>query len=198
MIKNVVFDVGGVLLDWNPLSILEKMFDKERAEILKQNMMDTPYWAELDRGALEIEDAVKIFSKDIPHLENDIEFALTNFIDYLPPIQENVEVLKHLSGKGFRLFVLSNFQKEAFDTAVEKFEFFKLFDGMVVSARINMIKPDKEIYDYILNEYQLKGNETVFFDDTIKNIHAASAVGIIGVHTPSYKELHDYYIHNLK
>jgi len=198
LIKNVIFDVGGVLLDWNPIELLEKMFDREKAVILKKNMMDTPYWAELDRGTLEIEEAVEIFSKDIPALKNDIRMALSSFIEYLPPISENVEILRKLYEKKYHLYVLSNFQLEAFDKALEKFDFFNYFNGMIVSARVKMIKPDREIYEHILREFDLIPEETVFFDDTIKNIETANETGIIGVHTPTSRELSDYYLNHLQ
>jgi len=197
-IKNVIFDVGGVLLYWNPFELLKTMFDEKKASVLKANMMDSDYWAELDRGTLEIDEAVDIFSKKIPELRDDVEFALKNFIDYIPPIKENIIILNKLSKMNYRLFVLSNFHLESFSKAYEKYSFFKLFEGIVISSCIKMIKPDKKIFEYTLNKYSLTPGETVFFDDSKKNIESASDLGIIGVHTFKTEILQEFYNKRLK
>lgn len=197
MIKNIIFDIGGVLLDWNPLELLKNMFDEEIAQTLKKQMMDTKHWAELDRGTLSIEKAVECFSINVPNLKNEIKYALNNFIDYIPVIDENVCILKKLHKKGYNLYVLSNFQEEAFEIARKKFEFFALFDAMVVSAHIKMIKPEPDIYQYILDKYSLNPLETVFFDDSEPNIQMAKKFNIHGVHTPSPDHLRNFYLQEL-
>ncbi|MFW6248387.1 MAG: HAD family hydrolase [Bacteroidota bacterium] len=197
-IKNVIFDVGGVLLDWKPLDLLTNMFDEKKAPILKANMMDTPFWAELDRGTISIDQAVEEFSINIPGLKRDIEFALKEFVNYLPEIKENVNILNKLSKKGYRLFVLSNFHLEAFYQAYNKFDFFKVFEGIIISSRVKMIKPEKQIYQYMLNQFNLVPSETVFFDDSINNIKTALEFGIIAVHTPTPQELDNFYQKKLK
>jgi len=197
-IKNVIFDVGGVLLDWNPLELLTTMFDEKRAGVLKANMMDTEYWAELDRGTLSINQAIKIFSNKIPQLKKEIEFALSGFVDYLPVIKENVEILYQLSQDGYRLFVLSNFHLESFQRAYHKFEFFKVFEGLVISSRVQMIKPEKDIYQYTLKQFDLIPQETVFFDDSKDNIKTALDLNIIGIHTPTPRQLNHFYKKELK
>jgi len=197
-IKNVVFDVGGVLLDWKPLELLTDMFDKERALLLKKNMTDSECWSELDRGTLSIQQAIRIFSERIPDLKNEIEFALLHFVDYLPVINENVGILYSLSLDNYRLFVLSNFHSETFSKAYTKYDFFSLFEGLVISSRVKMIKPEKEIYQYMLKEYALDPNETLFFDDSEANIKTAKELNIIGVHTPTPRELKAFVEKNLK
>lgn len=197
-IKNIIFDVGGVLLDWKPLELLTAMFDKKKAVLLKKNMMDTKHWAELDRGALSIDQAVELFSENIPELKKEIKIALKNFIDFLPVIEENVKILRKLSVDNYRLFVLSNFHSESFDKAYEQFDFFKIFDGLVISSKIKMIKPEKEIYRYILNKYKINPSETVFFDDSEVNVNTAIELNILGVHTPTPLELAAFYNKNLK
>ncbi len=196
--KNVVFDVGGVLLDWKPLKLLTTMFDKEKAVLLKENMMDTKYWPELDRGTLSFDQAVELFAKNIPELKEEIKFALLGFIDYLPVIEENVEIVYKLSEDNYRLFVLSNFHSESFTKAYNKYDFFKMFEGLIISSHVKMIKPEKEIYRYILNEYNLNPLETVFFDDSEKNVKTALDVNIVGVHTPTPRELRAFYNNHLK
>jgi len=197
-IKNVVFDIGGVLLEWNPLSLLTAMFDPEKARILKASMMDSKYWADLDKGILTIEEAVQIFSKKIPEFKKDIEFALHGFVDYLPIIEENVNILYNLAKDDYRLFVLSNFHDDSFTKAYKKFDFFQIFEGLVISSRVKMIKPEKEIYHYLLNKYELKPVETVFFDDSEANVTTALDLNICGVYTPTPHELVAFYNKNFK
>ncbi len=197
-IKNVVFDVGGVLLDWNPLNLLIDMFDPKRAKILKANMMDSKYWADLDKGILPIERAVEVFSKNIPEMKKEIEFALNGFIDYLPVIEENVDILYKLAKDDYRLFVLSNFHDDSFTKAYKKFDFFQIFEGLVISSRVKMIKPDKEIYRYLLRKYGLNPIETVFFDDSEDNVKSALELGFIAVHVPNPKHLTKFYEKELK
>jgi len=197
-IKNVIFDVGGVLLDWNPIELLRSMFDETKAGILKKNMMDSPYWAELDRGAVSVDQAVELFSQNIPELRKDVESALKGFVDYLPVIEENVDILYKLSNEDYNLYVLSNFHLESFEKARKKYAFFGLFDGLVISSRVKMIKPNVEIYEHILNKFALDPSETVFFDDSIQNIETALELNIIAVHTPTTESLQAYYEKKLK
>jgi putative hydrolase of the HAD superfamily len=196
--KNVIFDVGGVLLDWKPMKLLTAMFDEKKAVLLKKNMMDTEYWAELDRGSLSLDQAVELFSKNIPELKKEIKFALKGFIDYLPVIEENVEIIYKLFEDNYRLFVLSNFHSESFNKAYNKYDFFKMFEGLIISSHVKMIKPEKEIYCYILNEYKLNPVETVFFDDSEENVKTALDLNIVGVHTPTSRELRTFYNNHLK
>ncbi len=186
MIRNCIFDVGGVLLDWNPERILTQMFDVERAKKLKEIMMDSPYWQELDRGSISIDEAVDIFSKEEPALREEITYALNHFIEYLPVIRENVEIAKKLKNEGFNLYILSNFQKEGFEKAQERYDFFNIFDGIVISSRIKMIKPDRDIFEYILEQYSLTPTECTFFDDSEKNVETAGDMGINAFHTPNH------------
>ncbi len=197
-VKNVIFDVGGVLLEWNPVKLLTSMFDENLAEILKTNMMDSPHWADLDRGTISIDQAVALFSLKIPELTKEIRYVLTTMIDHLPVIQQNVNTLYELAKANYRLFVLSNFQREAFFEAYRKNEFFKLFEGLVISSHVKMIKPEKKIYELILSRYSLAPYETVFFDDSYENIKAANQMKITGIHTPSPAQLNDFYINELK
>jgi len=197
-IKNVIFDIGGVLLDWKPIELLKEMTDEKKAVVLKSNMMDSKYWAELDKGTITLDQAVNLFSQNIPELRDDIEFVLNHFIDYLPVIKENVEILYKLSRDNYRLYILSNFHLESFLKAYEKYPFFNLFEGLVISSRVKLIKPEREIYEYLLDKYSLNPNETVFFDDSEKNVWAAADLGINAVHTPTVERLQDFYKKSLK
>jgi putative hydrolase of the HAD superfamily len=96
--------------------------------------------------------------------------------------KDSLKILKSLAAKNYNLYILSNFHKKAFDYVSNKYDFFNYFDGRVISAAVKMIKPEAEIYDYLLKKFDLEAEETVFIDDSRKNIEAASAKGIRVIH----------------
>ena len=182
MIKNIIFDLGNVLIRFKPEEFINKNIKKEYREKFFNVIFKGQEWADLDRGVLEYSDAVKIFSEKIPECSSEIKKLFDNYIlDVLEPIEKNIEIMKSLKGK-YKLFVLSNFHYPAFDYIFENWEFFKYFDGKVVSGHCKLLKPEKKIYELLCLTYSLKPNECVFIDDTKANIEAAEKFGINGIH----------------
>lgn len=182
MIKNIIFDLGNVLIRFKPEEFVNKNIKKEYREKFFNVIFKGQEWADLDRGILEYSDAVKIFSEKIPECSSEIKKLFDNYIlDVLEPIEKNIEIMKSLKGK-YKLFVLSNFHYPAFDYIFENWEFFKYFDGKVVSGHCKLLKPEKKIYELLCLTYSLKPNECVFIDDTKVNIKAAEEFGINGIH----------------
>ena len=182
MIKNIIFDLGNVLIRFKPEEFVNKNIKKEYREKFFNAVFKGQEWADLDRGVLEYSDAVKIFSEKIPECSSEIKKLFDNYIlDVLEPIEKNIEIMKSLKGK-YKLFVLSNFHYPAFDYIFENWEFFKYFDGKVVSGHCKLLKPEKKIYELLCLTYSLKPNECVFIDDTKANIEAAEEFGINGIH----------------
>lgn len=182
MIKNIIFDLGNVLIRFKPEEFINKNIKKEYREKFFNVIFKGQEWADLDRGVLEYSDAVKIFSEKIPECSSEIKKLFDNYIlDVLEPIEKNIEIMKSLKGK-YKLFVLSNFHYPAFDYIFENWEFFKYFDGKVVSGHCKLLKPEKKIYELLCLTYSLKPNECVFIDDTKVNIEAAEEFGINGIH----------------
>lgn len=182
MIKNIIFDLGNVLIRFKPEEFVNKNIKKEYREKFFNVIFKGQEWADLDRGILEYSDAVKIFSEKIPECSSEIKKLFDNYIlDVLEPIEKNIEIMKSLKGK-YKLFVLSNFHYPAFDYIFENWEFFKYFDGKVVSGHCKLLKPEKKIYELLCLTYSLKPNECVFIDDTKVNIEAAEEFGINGIH----------------
>jgi len=103
-------------------------------------------------------------------------------------LEENVKLLSKLKEK-YNLYILSNFHQPAFEHIFKKYEFFRLFDGHTVSCYYYLLKPEKEIYDTLINKFNLIPKETVFIDDTKVNIDACEKEGIRGIHLPDYTEL---------
>lgn len=182
MIKNIIFDLGNVLIRFKPEEFVNKNIKKEYREKFFNVIFKGQEWADLDRGVLEYSDAVKIFSEKIPECSSEIKKLFDNYIlDVLEPIEKNIEIMKSLKGK-YKLFVLSNFHYPAFDYIFKNWEFFKYFDGKVVSGHCKLLKPEKKIYELLCLTYSLKPNECVFIDDTKANIEAAEEFGINGIH----------------
>lgn len=182
MIKNIIFDLGNVLIRFKPEEFVNKNIKKEYREKFFNAVFKGQEWADLDRGILEYSDAVKIFSEKIPECSSEIKKLFDNYIlDVLEPIEKNIEIMKSLKGK-YKLFVLSNFHYPAFDYIFKNWEFFKYFDGKVVSGHCKLLKPEKKIYELLCLTYSLKPNECVFIDDTKANIEAAEEFGINGIH----------------
>ena len=182
MIKNIIFDLGNVLIGFKPEEFINKNIKEEYREKFFNVVFKGQEWADLDRGVLEYNDAIKIFSEKIPECSLEIKKFFDNYIlDALEPIEKNIEIMKSLKGK-YKLYVLSNFHYPAFDYIFKNWEFFKYFDGKIVSGHCKLLKPEKEIYKLLCSTYSLKPDECVFIDDTKVNIEAAEKFGIKGIH----------------
>lgn len=191
--KNIVFDLGNVLFKFEPDKILDSLFnDYHTKEKLKQSVFKTTIWRELDRGSLSLFQAKKLFIDKNPDLKDEIEILLDNWKNFLHPIDENVKLLPELK-KNNRLYILSNFHEEAFNYITNKYSFFELFDGMVVSYKVKLIKPERKIYEILLSRYSLIPEDTIFVDDTEENIKAAQELGIKGLLYKSELSLEDLF-----
>ncbi|WP_449398638.1 HAD family hydrolase [Chryseobacterium wanjuense] len=178
-IKNIVFDFGGVLMDWNPRYFFKEYFnDDEKMEYFLENIAQSEWNEEQDRGRL-LSEGTEIQVKKFPEWEKEIRAYYDNWTIMLrSDIPHNVEVLKKLGKTEYQLFGLTNWSEETFPYALENYDFFKLFDGkIVVSGTEKLIKPDPKIWYVLLERYQIKANESVFIDDNPKNIEMAKSLG---------------------
>jgi len=180
--KKIIFDLGNVLLRFHPEEYLSKYFDQKTREDLMIIIFCSNEWVELDLGNLMIKDVINIFSRRHPQYKDEITFVLNNWTDMMSPIQENVNILKELKEKGYHLYILSNFHREAFETMKEKYNFLSLFDGGIVSAYVHFIKPNDMIYYMLLRKYNIDPKDCLFIDDSLANIDAAKRNGIDGIH----------------
>jgi len=178
-ILNIVFDLAGVVFTWDPKKLIASVFEDR---ISQEKVMSEIYghkdWVELDRGTIEINDAIKRSSKRTNLPISKINELMQKIPNELKPIDETINLIKIVKQKGNKLFVLSNMHKAAIEFIEENNSFWNLFDGMVISCRVQMVKPEVEIYEYLLNEYKLKAEETIFIDDTEINLDAAGKLGI--------------------
>ena len=183
MIKNIIFDLGNVLIKYSPESFLEKNVKKERQEKFIATVFKSKEWLELDRGTLSYEDAIEKFAEIIPEDRENLEKLFkNNIMDCLAPIEENIEILKKLKKKGYNLFVLSNLHRPAFEQVQKEWEFFDEFDGGVISCYCHLLKPNQRIYELLLARYGLIPEETLFIDDTKINVEKAEKIGMEGIY----------------
>lgn len=178
-IDTVVFDVGNVLLSFCPDKILETNFpgDTELHSKLTEIAFKSPYWTMLDRGLLTTEEAIEHICARHPEERDAVTKLMYGWIDLKDVCTENVEVLKQCKAMGKKTVVLSNYHKEPFAYIRKKYDFFNLFDDIVVSAHIGLLKPDLDIYKYVTDTYSLVPERTLFIDDTPMNIEAALRMG---------------------
>lgn len=181
MIKNVIFDIGNVLLNFEPKEYVKSKVIEEKIEEVYESIFKSEEWPMLDRGTITEEEAkANIISRKAEN-EGFINSVFENWYDILTPIESSVGVLKKLKEKGYKVFYLSNFHLAAFEYVTKKHDFFELFDGGVVSYKEKLLKPEKEIYEKILCKYNLEPNETVFIDDMEVNVKAAINNGMKGI-----------------
>ena len=183
-IKNIIFDLGGVLIDWDPRYVYRQIFDtEEEVNWFLENITTSDWNIEQDAGRL-LSDATTELVVKHPKWTSEIQAFYGRWEEMLGgPIEENVQLLKDLiSLDQYRILALTNWSHETFPVAIERYgDFLNLFEGILVSGVEKMKKPDHEIYKLMLSRYNLIAEESVFIDDSPKNIKGAKECGIHGV-----------------
>ncbi len=181
-VKNIIFDVGNILLGyrWSGM-LLEHGLDEERVKRVGKGIFDSPYWTDFDAGRIRIKELLNAFSKEHPDLEEDARWFLEHAKLMRVERPEVWELVKKLKEKGYHIYLLSNYSEELFTIHTEGTPIMGLTDGAVVSYQIHELKPEPPIYEYLLEKYQLKREECLFFDDRPENTEAARKLGIAAV-----------------
>jgi 2-haloacid dehalogenase len=179
-IDAIIFDLGGVLIDWNPSYVFDKMFeDEERKRHFFENIC-TPDWNEKQDAGRSLKEATEELLVKYPEWKDYIEAYYGRWQEMLGgPIHGTVEIFKQIKKSGnYKLYALTNWSAELFPIALERYEFLHWFDGRVVSGEEKMRKPFPEFYQLILDRFQLEIEETLFIDDNLRNAEAAKALGL--------------------
>lgn len=193
MIKNVIFDIGAVLVDWNPRYYYRTvMNDDAEIERFLGEICTFEWNHTLDLGR-PWEDAKAELMVKYPEHEAMIDAYWHNWLEmFSGPIHETVDILMELKRRGYPLYALSNWNDVKFTIALKEFPFLRLFDGRIVSGEVKLAKPDHRIYQLLLDTYRLNPRESLFIDDRQENIEAARALGIEAVQFLSPRQLeHD-------
>ena len=190
MYKNIIFDLGNVVLNYNPEEyLIKKINDKNKVEIALNNIFKSNEWKMLDRGIITEEEAKRVIKNRVIDNSEIIDLAFENWYDMLRPIEETIELINKLKKNGYKIYYLSNFHSKAFEEVTNKNKVFEEFYGGIVSFKEKLLKPEKEIYMKLLEEYNLNPAECIFIDDMLINIEGAKAVNIKGIQFISTKDL---------
>lgn len=183
MIKTIIFDIGNVLagFEWKEY-FLKRGYSEEVFERIGKATVESSAWAEYDRGALTDAEVMELFVQNDPGIEKELRESLNSIKGMLVRYDYAISWIKELKQKGYQVLVLSNFASKAFDDCQEVLDFLPFVDGGILSYRERVIKPEPEIYQLLIDRYQLVPEECVFLDDTLKNLTAAEAFGIHTIH----------------
>lgn len=182
MIRNIIFDIGEVLMGYRWQYVLRcSGLSAEDGLRVGAEIFDDSIWYNLDAGNIMLTEASRQYRAKYPEDADNIDFFLTH-PELMPEGRPDVwEYLPKLKEKGYKLFALSNYGKELFDVHIRNAGFLQYLDGAVISYELHLCKPDAAIYQALLNKYELNPSESVFLDDRLENIEGANKCGIKGV-----------------
>jgi 2-haloacid dehalogenase len=190
-ITTIIFDYGGVLLEWNPHNVYHRYFPGQ-PEAIDRFLTEIKFaeWnAQQDKGR-PFAEAVESVSAEFPHYAHLISAYYEYWEESITgTIPGSVEILKQLKARKYPLYGLSNWSHETFPIARDKYDFFELFDDMVISGEVKMVKPDPAIFEHALNKFGKRANECVYIDDSLANIQQAQKLGFNAVHFQSPEQL---------
>ncbi len=187
MYKNIIFDLGGVVIEYYPrVFLMERLANEKLEEILYNISFGSSVWKELDSNTITRDEGYKIMldkAAEIGH-KYEMNMILCDWEDMLKNKDDTIRVMKSLSKNGYNLYYLSNMAPETFEQ-IKKRRFWPLFKDGVASCNVKISKPDARIFMGTLNKFKLNAAECIFIDDTIANVNAASALGITSIHFKS-------------
>lgn len=191
MIKNVIFDIGNVLVDFRWRALMDDLhLSKEAQERFEKSVFGSCWWHDLDHGTIDEADAVLHLRESNAEFEEAFDMVWNHRDKLVSPYSYSVPWIHSLKERGFCVYLLSNYPKDIFNLHTENgsFPFLPYVDGKVVSGFVRMIKPDRDIYECLLDKYQLDAQECVFLDDREENIEGAKKTGMQGIVFHNYEQ----------
>ncbi|MDX9727345.1 MAG: HAD family phosphatase [Bacteroidales bacterium] len=179
MIRNLIFDLGNVLISFKPSEFLKrKEYPENKINTILSDIFYGKEWAMLDNGDISTEQAIRSISgrSSLNIAETELIFNMRKEILY--PIDDNVRLLPFLKKEGFGLYYLSNFPADLFEEVKNDYYFFRHFDGGLISAEARLSKPDIRFFELFIKKFCLAPEETLFIDDLPANVEAASVSGM--------------------
>lgn len=183
-IKNIVFDFGGVLIDWNPVYLYKNVFKtEEEMNYFLENVCAYSWNIQQDAGR-PLAEATAEKQAEFPEYKDEIAMYYGRWTEMLGgEIEENTRLVKPLSEK-YNTYGLTNWSAETIPVAINRYEFFNYFKGIVVSGEEKLIKPDNKLYQVLIDRYSINPGESLFIDDNAANIQAAKELGFQTIHLP--------------
>ena len=179
MIKNIIFDIGEVLIDFSWREHMQELgFSESTIEALGKGWVCSPLWDELDRGAMPEEEALALAKAALPEYEKEIDTFWSNPDGIVRCRKRSAPWLRSLRERGYNVYLLSNYPHTLFEAHQKDFEFLPYTNGRVVSSYLGIMKPDRRIYEELLSKYSLDAEECIFIDDRQVNLDGAQALKI--------------------
>ncbi len=190
-IKAIIWDLGNVLIDWNPKYVFEELIPDELKRAHFFDHICTMEWNENQDAGYPIQQATEELVALHPEWREYIEAYYGRWKEMLGgPIDDTVTLFRQLKEQGrYQFYALTNWSHETFPVALERYDFLHLFDGRVVSGEEKLRKPDPRFYQLLLQRYQLNPEEVLFIDDNLRNVQAAEALGIRSIRFESPVQL---------
>lgn len=181
-LKNIVFDFGGVLINWNPLYLYRNIFDtEEEVNHFLENVCRYD-WNILQDAGRSLAEATRVLQDQHPAYREEIAIYYGRWDEMLGgTIEENVKLIRPLKEK-YGIYGLTNWSAETIPIAMDRYDFFNDLDGIVVSGVEKVIKPDPRIYQILLERYGIQAEESLFIDDNYVNVKAAQQLGFQTIH----------------
>ena len=190
MIRNIVFDLGNVLLSWKPGEyLLQSGYDETTTKLILDTVFRSQVWLSLDNGDIGKEEAVDIMASKSSLKRDQITSLFDLCSEIIFPLQKNLKLLPELKKQGFKLYYLSNYPLWFFQETKNRFAFFDFFDGGIISAEVRFSKPDPEIFRIFVNRYNLIPEECLYIDDIDVNVNSASLTGMKVIHLSETESL---------
>lgn len=191
MIQTIIYDLGGVLIDWNPMYVYKDYFASEQDKKYFFENICTSDWNEEQDAGRSIKEANEILIAQYPEWEQAIRDYYGRWKEMIRgPIQDSVDLLEEIKQTGcYRLYALTNWSAETFPVARERFAFLSWFDGILVSGEEKTRKPFEDFYLKLFEKFNIKKEGSVFIDDNLRNIEAARKMGIQSIHFSTSQSL---------
>lgn len=191
-VKNIVFDIGNVLVKWDPATVIQHVFaDHPQPALLTAQMFKSPAWYDLNLGKITEADLIEIYHKTLHVSHERLYILLAALKESLVPIENSFALLTRVYQLHYPLYVLSDNVREIVAYLKRRYDFWHQFQGVVISAEVGHLKPAPEIYHHLLTTYQLKPNETLFIDDLLQNVEGAKSMGMQAIEFKNVAQCRD-------
>jgi FMN phosphatase YigB (HAD superfamily) len=199
MFRNIVFDLGNVLISFRPSEYLKK---NNYPIATRKRFLSDVFWSRewllMDNGELSTEEAIDLITNKSSLRREEIALIFNKRTEIMFPIDKNVKLLPGLRKDGYRLYYLSNFPADIFPEIKRSYPFFKYFDGGIISADVRFSKPHTRIYNIFLKAFNLRADECFFIDDNEENVIVAKSLGMEGFFTAGSTNISDELLKRLK
>jgi putative hydrolase of the HAD superfamily len=184
MIRNIIFDLGNVLISFIPSEYLKKKnYPPNIRNTILNDIFHSEEWKKLDNGDITVPEAIDTISMKSALKREEIALVFNLRPEIMFPLDDNVRLLPELKKQGFRLYYLSNFPLDIFEEIKSGYYFFKYFDGGIISSEVKLSKPDIRIFKFLLDHFALIPEECLYIDDMEENVRGSELAGMSGLLT---------------